>query len=763
MATLLEFNSIVNLLESYRIRIPAIQRNYVHGRDGKREQEIREHFVDSFLELVAGKVKKISLDFVYGCLEDSPGSGAVQKLMIPIDGQQRMTTLWLLSVYFARQKCEDSFDIESIFDRLSRFEYTGRPLANAFCKWLVSKSAKNAGLTRQMLDAVASEWIADPTIDSMIRTLRCVLEKCSSLNEIAKARSILFGASEDVKMSFFFMPIDGVGNADDFYVKQNARGKSLTQWENFKGMFSALIGGENSPEREEFDRRIECLSDRYYMVFKGDTWELPDDPFLGIFVRVIDYELRREGCLYVVHLAEGANWTFNGDEEFPYVVFDENVLRERGLAKKIARPVLDLIEWSLRDDVTKRSLYYWNEGKDLIPKVVFSPTANNHVDFSLILYEYFSRYELKGGESCGLNENDFRALRLVANILANTNRDAKDEHLICAHFNRVKTISSLFIEKSPTMYAAIDVEDDKDSAQCHEEALKSRIYSRGYEEEIRELQLCELNMHGKVRIALWNLSDKSSSRIMYPDFVSRIKKLNHEYFGRWGRGDVCTRREIQFKLIDCLPRDLSTSFVVCHTIYPDRRLREWLSKPGNEKSYQQLLECREKSSIVNHESCYESWRRDWRIVLKKLLSDTSLVDADRIRGRSFDDWEVRRHSYTGQLYLYYGANISGAFPVADWRSDLFLTKDEAGRRLSLKTKGVCMTGDCYDAHWYKDPTSKSGVYLYRDSVSVVPINCDNDEDHTRKKIIPYGMNGVEGILSEILKAEKELMMEANDE
>ena len=88
MATLLEFNSIVNLLESYRIRIPAIQRNYVHGRDGKREQEIREHFVDSFLELVAGKVKKISLDFVYGCLEDSPGAGAVQKLMIPIDGHK---------------------------------------------------------------------------------------------------------------------------------------------------------------------------------------------------------------------------------------------------------------------------------------------------------------------------------------------------------------------------------------------------------------------------------------------------------------------------------------------------------------------------------------------------------------------------------------------------------------------------------------------------------------------------------------------------
>ena len=149
------------------------------------------------------------------------------------------------------------------------------------------------------------------------------------------------------------MPIDGVANADDFYVKQNARGKSLTQWENFKGIFSELIGGESSSEREEFDRRIECLSDRYYVVFKDHTWELPDDPFLGIFVRVIDYELRREGCSNT-HLVEGANWTFKVNEEFPYVIFDENVFRERGLAKKIARPVLDLIEWSLRDDVTKQ-------------------------------------------------------------------------------------------------------------------------------------------------------------------------------------------------------------------------------------------------------------------------------------------------------------------------------------------------------------------------------------------------------------------------
>lgn len=62
-----------------------------------------------------------------------------------------------------------------------------------------------------------------------------------------------------------------------------------------------------------------------------------------------------------------------------------------------------------------------------------------------------------------------------------------------------------------------------------------------------------------------------------------------------------------------------------------------------------------------------------------------------------------------------------------------------------------MTGDCYDAHWYEDPTSKSGVYLYRDSVSVVPINCDNDEDHTRKKIIPF--EDVEEILKEGIGAD----------
>lgn len=61
-----------------------IQRDYAQGR--KNEVKVREGFVSALVDLINGKAG--TLDFVYGALEGHD--------FVPLDGQQRLTTLYLL-------------------------------------------------------------------------------------------------------------------------------------------------------------------------------------------------------------------------------------------------------------------------------------------------------------------------------------------------------------------------------------------------------------------------------------------------------------------------------------------------------------------------------------------------------------------------------------------------------------------------------------------------------------------------------------------
>src|SRR3954470_16980222 len=78
-----------------RIEIPLIQRDYAQGRRGEKVDEIRRNFLSVLRGAVSGgDAQPVSLDFVYG--ERLP-DGALQ----PLDGQQRLTTLFLLHWFLA--------------------------------------------------------------------------------------------------------------------------------------------------------------------------------------------------------------------------------------------------------------------------------------------------------------------------------------------------------------------------------------------------------------------------------------------------------------------------------------------------------------------------------------------------------------------------------------------------------------------------------------------------------------------------------------
>ena len=74
-----------------KIVIPTIQRDYAQGRIGK--EYLRCNFLETIKSALLDVNKPLTMDFVYGADEETR--------FVPLDGQQRLTTLWLLHWYVA--------------------------------------------------------------------------------------------------------------------------------------------------------------------------------------------------------------------------------------------------------------------------------------------------------------------------------------------------------------------------------------------------------------------------------------------------------------------------------------------------------------------------------------------------------------------------------------------------------------------------------------------------------------------------------------
>lgn len=109
-----------------KIVIPIIQRDYAQGRTDPDTVRIRNRFLDSLHQAIT--VQPITLDFVYG---DIDANG----VMTPLDGQQRLTTLFLLHWYAVKKENVDYIE----YDFLKNFSYETRFSARQFCGKLIDE------------------------------------------------------------------------------------------------------------------------------------------------------------------------------------------------------------------------------------------------------------------------------------------------------------------------------------------------------------------------------------------------------------------------------------------------------------------------------------------------------------------------------------------------------------------------------------------------------------------------------------------------
>lgn len=267
-----------------KVEIPLVQRDYAQGRSDDKVKDIRVSFLDSiYTAIVEGS--HLSLDFVYG--------GVTNSVLRPLDGQQRLTTLFLLHWYLANRS--GAADPEAPW---GRFTYDTRPSARRFCELLMQSPPPESEDWDRLSAWLADQpwylyvWEQDPTIASMLVMLDAIHDRFGELDADFAWRRLTDPVQPAV--SFFVLPIEEIGAGDELYIKMNSRGKPLTDFETFKARFEQAI---QPPERSTLiaHKLDGAWADVLWPIHGGDN--IVDDEFLRYIEFLVDVGEWRAGLV----------------------------------------------------------------------------------------------------------------------------------------------------------------------------------------------------------------------------------------------------------------------------------------------------------------------------------------------------------------------------------------------------------------------------------------------------------------------------------
>lgn len=258
-----------HLINECTIEIPTIQRDYTYGREGAQEISIK--LINSILKSLQDEGNSLHLDFIYGkklgienftALErnkssidtlllslkkyaenlniavdfntqQKQSSAAEVITFIPLDGQQRLTSLFLIYWYIANVLK----DIESK-QLLQRFKYSTRSSSREFLQFLTHNEHCFDYKSNSLIDNIQnheeffSKWTKDPTVLSMLFVLNEINKQFEEKN--IETHNAWEKLTKQEVVTFDFFDLDDFELTDELYLKMNARGKKLTHFENYK-------------------------------------------------------------------------------------------------------------------------------------------------------------------------------------------------------------------------------------------------------------------------------------------------------------------------------------------------------------------------------------------------------------------------------------------------------------------------------------------------------------------------------------------------
>lgn len=452
-------DNLFTLLSRYRVVIPGIQRHYVQGANNPKAESVRKQFIKEIFTAIEKKQNEFNLHFIYGPINTNG-----EDSFVPVDGQQRLTTLWLIARY-AAEKAEPS-DRKHLLHLLSRFTYENRIHTKRFCQVLTCEDSRwditqdpNPNILCQ--DWFVDYWKEDETVASMIRMLSTIHEEWNKHQDTITAEDILEAIASKIR---FNLKIDAFG--DDIYMKMNARGLQLTQWENFKGKFPEDL---REDKKEWWVKKMEELSNRFFTL-SDKQHELPDNAFFALYARIMAYEARESGVDCGNSIKQLAAYTHNhntwSQSELPFVPYSDfsGITNNESIASTVADTCVKMIKTVLAS--AQNIVPYFGDSK--LFDTFFHPQNGNELDFTLCCYEYFKKFVNEDVDTTHF----LKALRLMWNILENVDKQYENPN------NRVELVKKFIDLGDQTLYSPqikeIEKEIEKAPEQAKEEAEKAK-------------------------------------------------------------------------------------------------------------------------------------------------------------------------------------------------------------------------------------------------------------------------------------------------
>ncbi|WP_395765136.1 DUF262 domain-containing protein [Elizabethkingia anophelis] len=448
------------LIDKHKIEIPIIQRDYAQGRNGK--EDIRINFLNALLEAVDGK--PLELDFVYGSIKDN--------VLQPLDGQQRLTTLFLLYWYIAIK--ENKLDSE-IKELLSKFTYETRTSSREFCNDLVNKGIvwnEKRKISELIIDSswFFLSWENDPTIKSMLTMLDAIQHSFQSKSEIWDKLN---------NISFHYIELQNFGLSDDLYIKMNARGKPLTSFENFKAKFEQQIKQndweKNLEQTETFSHKIDTVWTDLFWNYRDKTENIFDEQLLNFFrtMAVNNYalsgDIKENSFRYNIDLLRNNHTDITFNQYLKLECLDENYFKT---LKAVLNKISD--KNGLKEFLT--DIDYVNE------KEIFNGAIKNNLTYPDLVILY-ALYNYLASEENIDSENLASWMRIVRNLVEGSRPYLFNN--VNEFANSLRSINELLPYRNSIVKHFAETSDNSISGfigeQINEEKLKAKLIMQSNE------------------------------------------------------------------------------------------------------------------------------------------------------------------------------------------------------------------------------------------------------------------------------------------
>ncbi|WP_367752477.1 DUF262 domain-containing protein [Flavobacterium sp. WC2430] len=421
-----ETDSLELLAIENGIEIPMIQRDYAQGRVDEKTTFIREKFLTDIHYVLKsnqeGNNLFLKLDFVYGYVENST--------FIPLDGQQRLTTLYIIHWFLA---FKDKVEFTSI--GLHKFNYKTRQSAKEFFKSInnlenqFKVKEECEGRFDKLIYVIKNQpwynlkWDFDPTVKGILRTLTHVVDLFSDIS----FSTLIQG--EQKPLSFHFLKIDEYGLGDNLYIKMNARGKPLSDFENFKASFENIISNKTAISKEFINKIDGVWLDSFWV------YSLKSLPILKVNE---DVELLTKKCdfLMLEVIKKFTEYLFFKNDIDEYYDFTSNDLEKIYSSEEnlvLLNRFLDLVclqnydEWTTYFDEIFSEKMTKNKVATNLPTLnfvqkIFSDEAFSHFE-NLLFYGWLNFILRTNTIEISGDLKDF--LRIIRNFINNINQKNK--------------------------------------------------------------------------------------------------------------------------------------------------------------------------------------------------------------------------------------------------------------------------------------------------------------------------------------------------